>query len=216
MNCPNCGSEQTFFLSHMKDKRWSDVQLTYYKCLGCMVEFHLDLKDVEGFYSSGEYESRAGLNPEKTYQITKRRIMHQVAWMDENHPSWRMNVFTILDIGARGGVAVEFLRQLGFDAIGYDLAPTAASEFVITDVSALGNYDMLWMSHVLEHCSSPLETLKFWKGYAKSAFVEIPPSNHQLPHVTVFEDISFNRVMDLAGVRVVVKDSAHLRAVLEW
>jgi hypothetical protein len=131
-------------------------------------------------------------------------------------PDWR-NAKRILDIGAYEGIAVKVLREQGFDAVGYDpdVNAASASEFVTSELSDIGSFDLLWFSHVLEHLPSALEELKSKKPLAKLAFVEIPPGNYQLPHVLVFDDNAFSRLVSMADMKVVVRDHG-IRAVLEW
>jgi hypothetical protein len=137
--------------------------------------------------------------------------------LDRAHAGWRSDVNTILDIGAYQGIATGILRSQGFDATGYDPDPLEAgkSEDVVSEVSDIGNVDMLWMSHVLEHADSAISMLNTWKPYAKKAFIEVPPGNYQLPHILVFQMDSFKRTLVLTDINIDIIQPG-IRAVVSW
>ena len=70
----------------------------------------------------------------------------------------------VLDFGANWGYGVWQLRQAGYDAIGYEISAARAvySEKLAVkvtshwhEVQALGPYDVVFSSHVLEHTPDP-------------------------------------------------------------
>ncbi len=213
--CPNCGNLNAHFRQHFNDVRWHEV-LTYYKCLSCFVEFHTNLPSPEEFYTSGEYRRRADIPENRAKQITAHRARGQVKWMDRFYPQWRLDVKTILDIGAYMGIATGILRSQGFDAVGFDPDPreAAKSEFVHTEVSVTGNYDLLWLSHVLEHAESAIDMLTAYKPMSSRAFIEVPLGNYQLPHILTFRRDSLAKTVELAGMNIVVDQNE--RIVVEW
>lgn len=213
--CRNCGSESTFASKLYDDTRWGE-KLQYFKCLHCLVEFHTLLSNPMEWYTSGAYRAQADIKEEQARRITSHRCQQQIKWVDRVYPDWRSEIKTILDIGAYQGIAVRELRSQGFETIGYEPDPDAAghSEHVLTEVSDIGNVDMLWMSHVLEHTSA-IDMLRQFKGFASKAFIEVPPGNYQLPHILVFQMDSIMRTIELADMRVQKIDGG-IRAILEW
>lgn len=216
MICRNCGSNSVFFRRVYNDVRWGE-HLTYNKCLHCLVEFHTALPDPIEWYASGEYRDRADISEERAQRITSGRCRAQIKWMDKHWRDWRGEIDTILDIGAYQGIAVGELRSQGFNAVGYEPDSNSASysEFVTSEISDTENFDMLWMSHVLEHVGSAIDMLELWKPYSRRAFVEIPPGNYQLPHILVFNMDSFLRLFELADMRVTKIDGG-IHAIVEW
>lgn len=215
MKCRNCGSESVFFRRFYDDARWGK-RLAYHKCLHCLVEFHESIPNPLEWYTSGEYRRTAGVSDERSEHITGGRCRRQIKWIDARYPDWRSEVDTILDVGAFQGVAVAELRSQGFDATGYEPDPHEAehSEHVTSDISDIGNVDLLWMSHVLEHTGA-IDMLRKFKGFASQAFVEIPPGNYQLPHILVFRMDAVLRTAELADMRVKMIDNS-IKAILEW
>jgi hypothetical protein len=198
-----------------KDKRWG-ADIKYFKCLNCLVQYHEEFEDPAEWYISGEYRALANIDDATYEQIGRNRVRRQVHWMDNVWPNWRARVNTILDVGAFRGVAVDYLRSIGFNATGYELDPKEAekSDFVTSDISGIGNVDLIWMSHVLEHTKSPLNFLINWMGKAPFMFIEVPSNNYQLPHCTVFNYTALERVMNLASIRIVHHD-ARIRIIAE-
>ena len=213
--CRNCGSKSTFPSKLYDDQRWNE-RIQYHKCLHCLVEFHTLLSDPIEWYTSGAYRAQADISEERARRITSHRCQRQIKWVDKHYPDWRSEVGSILDIGAYQGIAVTELRSQGFEAVGYDpdLQAAGHSEHVFTEVSDIGNVDMLWMSHVLEHTSA-IDMLKQFKSFASKAFIEIPPGNYQLPHILVFQMDAVLRTIELADTKATKIDGG-MRAILEW
>lgn len=215
-NCRNCGSNSVTSSRLYNDARWGE-QLQYHKCLHCLVEFHDSLHDPVSFYTSGEYRRRDGMTDAVATRITGQRARQQVRWLDRTRQGWRREASKVLDIGAYQGIAVKELRNLGIDAVGYEPDENQAqkSPNVVSDISDIGNVDMLWLSHVLEHVDSAIDMLKMWKPYAEKAFIEVPPGNYQLPHILVFRMDSFLRTLELAGIGAETIDNG-IRAIVTW
>lgn len=215
LTCSNCGSTSTFASKLYDDQRWGR-KLQYHKCLHCLAEFHTALPDTLQWYTSGEYHRGARISKAHEQRVTSHRCHLQVKWMDEHDPEWRSSVQTIWDIGAYRGVGVAELRSQGFEAMGYEPNRLEAdkSEFVTSEVSDVGNVDMLWFSHVLEHTST-IDILRKFRGFASKAFIEVPPGDYQLPHVLVFQMDAMLRTIELANMHATKIDSG-IRAILEW
>ena len=215
LQCRNCGSTSTFPSKLYNDTRW-DERLQYHKCLHCLVEFHPLLSDPLEWYASGAYRSTADISEKNAQRITSHRCRQQIKWMDRYHPEWRSDVKIILDIGAYQGIAVTELRSQGFEAVGYepDRHEADKSEYVTSEISDVGNVDMLWLSHVLEHTSA-IDILHKFRSFASKAFIEVPPGNYQLPHILVFQMDAVLRTIELAGMHATKIDGG-IRAILEW
>lgn len=214
--CRNCGSNSITFLRRFNDTRWKR-EFSIYKCLRCLVEFHLELPDPLEWYVSGEYRDLADIKQPRARQITEHRCRRQVQWLDNRFPSWRSEVKSILDVGAYQGSAVGILRNLGFDAVGYEPDPREAenSEWVFSDVSDVENaYDMVWLSHTLEHADSAIDMLNTWLPYGRIAFIDVPPGNYQLPHTHVFTVQSLTRTLDIVRYKPIVIDGT-IRTVVQ-
>ena len=213
--CRNCGSESTFPSKLYNDTRWGQ-RLQYHKCLHCLVEFHDALRNPMEWYTSGTYRATADIGEEQAKKITAHRCRQQIKWMDKSYPEWRSEIKTILDIGAYKGIAITALRSHGFEAFGYepDTHEAQSSEFVTSEVSDIGNVDMLWISHVLEHTSA-IDLLMQFRDFASKAFIEVPPGNYQLPHILVFQMDAIKRTIELADMRVQKIDGG-IKAILEW
>ena len=216
IKCRNCGSGSTFPSRVIDDRRWGE-RLAYHKCLHCLVEFHDSLPDPLMFYTSGEYRRRADIKGARARQITTQRCRGQVRWLDTVWSNWRSEVDTILDIGAYQGIAVGILRELGFDARGFepDEHEAGRHDSVDSTLSDIGNVDMLWMSHILEHANSAIDELRSYRSLSSRAFIEIPPGNYQLPHVLVFDLDALKRTVALADMQFKILKGG-IKAILEW
>jgi len=76
----------------------------------------------------------------------------------------------VLDVGTRDGYSIHCLRKQGYEASGVEIDPTYA-EFCVSrgyDVrcddfehtKVREKYDLVYSSHVIEHCHDPLDFLK--------------------------------------------------------
>lgn len=221
MECTNCGSEKTQPDRDFRDARFG-VILSYWRCNECLVRFQdVDHQELKDWYSTGKYRREAGVSLDEARKLMARRADRQLKWLHEEASVVLSQMPYVLDIGAYLGVTVEKLRELGLHAEGYDLDEVSAKQagdLVVSDTTELEceSYDLLWMSHILEHTPSAIDLLEDWEDWCDDyIFVEIPGNSYQLPHLLVFDEAAFLQTVECAGLDLIARDGAKLRAVLK-
>jgi len=127
----------------------------------------------------------------------------------------------VCDFGGGGGNITHALLQLGCDVVFSDIDPkveaAALSRFgpsinfrvenpmrVVTGQT--GNYDLIVMSHVLEHIEDPHEFLLTLSGVTKAIHIEVPDIASE----------PLNYVRELLGMRIYKDDDHIIEMSLEY
>lgn len=142
-----------------------------------------------------------------------------------------------LDIGCGNGHYMMFLKELGWDAAGFDVTDNLAEPVRKAGIPIFtgsidvlqdreGSFDLITMWHVLEHLHNPAEDLRRVRRLLAGGgtlLIEVPNSDSvtaklfradwfqwDLPrHLSHFTPISLRRMLEEAGFRV--KSITHLR-----
>jgi SAM-dependent methyltransferase len=130
---------------------------------------------------------------------------------------------SVYEIGAAAGAALNTFKRRGFTVGGCDLSLTATAQamevFGITldradaDHAArhVGDFDIVLMSHVLEHLRDPLATLKELRAHMRAgaglilevpcatAVDLLPPGWFAFEHISYFSPATLGAILQVAG-----------------
>lgn len=179
-------------------------------------------EQLRGLYSGEYWEER---NAEKSIlsnytdidsQGKKRNWMSQFAYCKK----YFRNKKSILEIGVGGGQTIYWFDQLNYNVVGIEpdkkntqlinkkLKNSKVINSFIEEIEIREKFDIIWMSHVLEHLVRPDLFLKKIKNNLKSNgifFIEVPSSEHKEtlessifrnPHVYHFTKKSLLRLVE--------------------
>lgn len=168
MNCPLCGSDQ--HTSFKKPYHWRKTQKQFQivSCNSCQHQYTYDAPDereIGPYYDSDTYISHTDAKEslfDRVYGMVKQYMLSRKwGWIRAHVPRG-----TIVDYGAGSGAFVNFLKQIGRETHGYEIAEagrkTAKENYGVDlyDPSTLGDLDdesvaCFTMWHVLEHIYDP-------------------------------------------------------------
>jgi len=222
MDCLLCGSDQKIIFARVESFTFP---LVYYQCENC------------GLIYQSRKESQAA-NPE-FYRTTYRRIYQESEeptpkdlWVQEQRAQHLIDILThhskttperVLDIGSSAGVLLQqFQKSFGSDVVGVepgDAYRAFADESGIEmkeSIGALsasdhGKFDLVSMSHVLEHLTDPVEDLKRIKlellKEDGTLLLEVPNfyahDSYELAHLACYTPHTLREVLKQAGFRLV-------------
>jgi len=223
MDCLLCGSDQKRIYARVES---FGFPLVYYQCENC------------GLIYQSKKESRAA-NPE-FYRRTYRQIYQSCEeptpkdlWVQEQRAKHLIDILRhhleispekVLDIGASAGVLLQqFRKSFGSDVVGVepgDAYRAYAEESGIEmkeSMEALlasdhGKFDLVNMSHVLEHLAEPVEELKrIILELLKDGgilLLEVPNffahDSYELAHLACYTPHTLREVLKQAGFRLVL------------
>jgi SAM-dependent methyltransferase len=104
-----------------------------------------------------------------------------------------LDIETILDVGCGDGSHSEAFKQLGKSVTSVDISglypPAIQKDFILFDQDQ--KFDLIWLSHVLEHQPNPNFFLKKCRQHTyldKYICVTVPPLKHEIVggHVTLW------------------------------
>ncbi|HEY9121759.1 MAG TPA: class I SAM-dependent methyltransferase [Brevefilum sp.] len=223
MDCLLCGSDQKIIFAHVKS---FGFPLVYYQCENC------------GLIYQSRKESQAA-NPE-FYRRTYRQI-YQVCeeptpkdlWVQEQRAYHLIDILRqhvknfperVLDIGASAGVLLQqFRTAFGSDVVGVepgDAYRAYSEESGIEMKESLGallasdhgKFDLVSMSHVLEHLTDPVDDLKRIRlellKDGGSLLLEVPNfyahDSYELAHLACYTPHTLREVLKKAGFRLIL------------
>jgi SAM-dependent methyltransferase len=176
--------------------------LTEYRiewCAGCdfgRVAGKFTPSEVSSFYTSDYYTHAAPGESGKAAAQFLDRIRVHLAWRTDRgvdlspaEVESARPIPTLCDVGCGGGQAMTLFKQAGYDAVGIEPDPAAralakqAGEVFEGTAEALSGaiegreFDVVLLSHVLEHCIDPTAALRNVKRLLASqgtAIIEVP------------------------------------------
>lgn len=188
-NCPVCDADSFDRLE--RPTTWIGEQLFepvrhrlgLHRCRGCSFVFVNPRPNDEllgQFYAGHDYECHEHVQPENSqYQTFDHVLDKLLALMPDRRPG------RLLDFGCGGGFFVARARELGWDAVGYDIGEKAKrvcrshgvpiSDSI--DELSRGEYDMITLNHVLEHIDDLpgfFRSLQKLAGPQTIVFMEVP------------------------------------------
>lgn len=210
--CPFC--EGTDLTHKMHNKVMAST------CAACGLVFlnpRMDDEQLAKFYSTGEYRDR--LTPYETginaFDLTRQQL--RARWQWKYTKDTIMNAHTCLEIGCSAGYFMEGLRvHEDIDCVGieaderYHAIDPACNFPLYQDISQLEPrpFDLVVMSHVLEHFNHPVEFLQMLRSkymHDKSMIlIEVPnyppfPSTMNINHAYGFTEKTLGDCLRLAG-----------------
>jgi SAM-dependent methyltransferase len=194
--------------------------------------------DVAAFYTANYYTHVAPAAADRSSIRLLDRIRVHLAWRTDRGVDLSPNevarirpVPTLCDVGCGNGQAMSAFKQAGYDAVGIEPDPAARSlanrfgevlegtaEALPAKVSGI-QFDVVLLSHVLEHCIDPAAALcnvKQLLAPGGTAIIEVP-NNAALAfetygpgwffadiprHLQFFTESSLRRALEVAGMRV--------------
>jgi SAM-dependent methyltransferase len=210
-------------------------------CAGCGFgaiagEFTPD--EVAAFYTEGYYTH---VSPDETEQDSTRlldRLRVHLAWrtdrgvdLSPGEVVQSKQAPSLCDVGCGSGQAMSAFKQAGYDAVGIEPDPAArelASHIgevfagtaeALPDAVAGREFDVVLLSHVLEHCIDPAAALRNVKRLLApqgTAIIEVPNNSAlgfemhgpgwffaDIPrHLQFFTEASLRKAVRNAGLRV--------------
>ena len=176
------------FKKKITDIRIGKYNFSIYKCINCgFGKTHpvLKKKEIESFHDIGPYRDEEG----KRFNIF---IEYLVNFFNKNRAKRIMSfksIGKILDIGSGRGLLLSILKEKGWDVVANEInhktANVIRNRFKISvlegDINKCkikkNNFDVINMSHVLEHLKDPISVIKKCRFILKKEgfiFIAIP------------------------------------------
>ena len=195
------------------------IQLKYAHCDECGILWQLSrLADdyIDEYYRDvyRQITAPSDAHRAQTAKVGKLRASIQVGWLSQ----FLLGVDTALDFGCSGGWLLDALADYGLTVSGVEmdtseLTKPARDKYAVYDSidAAPGQYDLITMSHVVEHFNHPVAALKPIVDKLKPGgllFVDVP--NYRglpgygtgLHHPICFDAPSLARMLGMVGMEV--------------
>lgn len=217
--CPVCGSKDIPALIYMRQRAYQGY-LIYANCQGCGQVFlnpRMSDAQTEKYYQ-GDYRSRlmgpTGVNEQdQTAQRLRASLQAQVLTL------WGVVPFTVLDVGCGSGFLLWEWEKRGANCTGVEpdvrchLRKPAEHFPMYTDVAGLpeGKFDLICMSHSLEHMNHPKEFLQDLLGRCAKddtkLMIEVPNGeccidSYRIHHPMAFTRYTLEALLHSLGWRV--------------
>lgn len=221
-SCPLCGAVD--FEKYFQKKEYG-VVIDLVLCTSCNFVFQkeqLDESSLMRFYDSEYRRIKSSPVTEKHFEKRKRRGSEILEFLIKN------NVFCsrmdVLEIGSAQGGILSVFKDVGNDVYGieWDKACTSfANNKSITtypEMSAIEEkkFDLIILSHLLEHISDPFKFLNDLKKYMHKdslLFILAPGlqsndinRNAQVGHLWYFDNNSLNNLLEKSAFELVSAD----------
>ena len=191
------------------------------KCNFLFVPEYIDNSELMDFYSkfsNYEYKDESEW-PEKDRLKSERQFKYCSSKITENSD--------ILDFGCSLGYTLNLFKKTGHNCVGIEPSPTASryaienfkldiiTDFYEDNIPEIGRFDLIILSHVLEHIWRPEVLLKELKKTLKSKgkiFIEVPiveffseerdPMPITVEHVNYFSINSLITLAESSGLKL--------------
>lgn len=239
INCPICGSKNYKVLLRHRDDHflkaigYPGAKVRVVACRRCGLVFQnpqIDLKTLEKVYPKNFRKDKA--LSEKYFRIIIPDAESKMKWIERN--ILNVEKGTVLDIGSAAGVLLNMFKEKGWNTFGVE--PTVAfaqysqekyglnveigffQESTLTGIE----FDLITISHVLEHIVNPIEFLLIARKKLKDngyLYVEVPniqkpklrvlySSFFASPHLFLFSPQTLKMVLAKAGFKIVAESDA--------
>lgn len=218
--CPLCGCQHHEPFEAHKDAGYT---LTYQICSNCGLVFQspcMDEDALAAFYASGYRRFVQGTEEptEKDLRIQGGRARHQLQLARRIIPA----VSRHLDIGSSSGALLRVFRSYyGCESVGiepgeayrtqgYTDGIQVYAQLADMDLEKQGSFDLVTMSHVLEHISDPgaylVQIRERWMTPDGYLLVEVPNLfghySVELSHLVLFSPNTLRLLLSLSGFEV--------------
>jgi len=215
--CPVC-SEPPAEDARRYMASYASIQTDFVTCQNCGVIWQVTrlADDYLPEYYRDVYRQLTAPNlaaQTQTANVGKLRAQIQADWLAQ----FLLGVDTALDYGCSGGWLMDALAEKGVKVSGVemdtsDMSKPARDKYEVFDTieDAPGKYDLITMSHVLEHFNHPLDALPAIVAKLKPGgmlFVDVPNyrvCNHAmiLHHPVAYDAASLAKTLGMAGMEV--------------
>lgn len=227
--CPICDASSATHIQSHPDFVTSDI----YHCSSCNCWFaspQPDQHSLEKYYREIYSPQRQKYFGKQYYALMQRRAKAQVEFIiqgiQSSQPTYSLSRKKALDLGCGIGSLVVALQQNTLEAIGYDGDAEAIKigrslwnsnifEGSVDLTSAKHSFDLLCLSHFIEHLQDIRRTLKDICAVVKTGgyiFVEVPDCFPQMfeygvdteSHIYFFTKFSLKRLLELLDLQVLM------------
>ncbi len=223
VECPVCSSGAYHELTKYRSKDAVFAGLELLRCDECALVFAAPLPTEEKLrtYNESYWQRAHGGTPTEPLairfhsEINRVRFLHVQAYLGEQHPGT-----AVLEVGpGLGHFCAHFLSEypaVEYVAVESDISCYARLRELGAQVCASfdelehadGHFDLLVMSHVLEHTSSPRAFLQQALQFLRPGgvlFVEVPCRDHEFKeihesHLLFFDKPSMLRLIECLGL----------------
>ena len=211
-----------------------DLPVNY--CKNCNLYINGDSKEevnekVSNMYKENywnERNSETSINSEYTDVDSQGKRRNWVSQFSYTKPY--INGNNLLEIGVGAGQSIFWFEEEGFDVYGIEpdgrnvnminkkLKKGKVIESSVENFSSDEFYDIIWMSHVLEHLIEPIDFLRKIKNNLKKnsiLFIEVPNCQHKPtlkssiennPHLFHFTKESLSHMVKDVGYQIISCD----------
>jgi len=222
MDCLLCGADQKKIFARVESYGFP---LVYYQCETCGLIFQSleesRAADLEFYRKTYRRIYQASEEPTpKDLWVQEQRAQHLVDILNHHLES---SPERVLDIGASAGVLLQYFQQsFGSEVVGVepgDAYRAYAEEAGIKMMESMddllvsdhGKFDLVSMSHVLEHLTDPVGELKKIRSELLNEggklLLEVPNfyahDSYELAHLACFTPHSLGEVLKQAGFKLV-------------
>lgn len=221
--CPLCGGEK---LRRFERSHAGEQEITYLICVSCSLVFQsprMEEESLQQYYEAQYRRNTQGVEgpSEKDVRAQLARARHMLPMLD----GVVSEVGRYLDIGSSSGALIAMVRErYGCESAGvepgaaYRAFAKAKGMAIYPDLEALsgsgeGRFDLISMSHVLEHIPDPVEYLMRVRreylhpdGYL---LIEVPNlyrhASLEPTHLIAFSADTLDETLSKAGFKVVCR-----------
>ncbi len=236
--CIICGStDYQILLTHHSDPLVQKLgpnqhQIRMLICKNCGLVFQNPQPDSKTLADIYSYAFRAKSPSEKYFRIIYPDAKEKIQWLKNYLPSTKR--CKVLDIGSAAGILLNMFKKNQWDTFGIEpslsFAEYSRSKYELKVKTGLFqeaifpgiNFDLVVISHVLEHISDPINFLKAVAKKIKEdgyLFVEVPDirrpkikvlysSFFAATHLFLFSPNTLAMVLAKAGFRIIAQSNA--------
>lgn len=174
--------------------------------------------ELQEFYANNYSLARKDILSKSYFEVMSKRAKSQLNFVLSKVPT--LDGARVLDFGCGYGLLLDELRQCGANTYGFDYDPEGmrcldekghirVRENMFADDCIL-SWDLVCLSHVLEHLSSPVQILQDIKKRARKIFIEVPVYDYSIReqfldlegHLWFFTLKGLEGLMDAANIKI--------------
>lgn len=228
--CLLCGSEGNLFYKNCKDwEYFIPEKFDFYRCKNCNFLFAHPLpirEEIPNLYPRTYHNFSQPMDLISRF-LLDRYYNHHVTlcrrYLKERNASF-------LEIGSASGRLLEYLREAGYNNVqgieiskdGFEASQKKGLKVfcgTLEEFNSADKFDMVYMSHVIEHVIDPVATVMRLRHLLKPGgvlYIETPNANspdarlwrkdwgliHYPRHFYLFDQFSLRRMLEQAGFKI--------------